>query len=78
MGGMVAPGAAGGAGARGAGGRGAAGAGRPGGATAGRGGLAGAAGGAGYGEEEQVRNTWLEEDEDVWGAGGDATPGILR
>ncbi|MFG1801781.1 WXG100 family type VII secretion target [Micromonospora carbonacea] len=78
MGGMVAPGTAGGAGARGAGGRGAAGAGRPGGATAGRGGLAGAAGGAGYGEEEQVRNTWLEEDEDVWGAGGDATPGILR
>ncbi|SCF03304.1 hypothetical protein GA0070558_121134 [Micromonospora haikouensis] len=78
MGGMMAPGMGGGAaGARGAGGR-AAGAGRPGGATAGRGGVAGAGGGAGYAEEEQVRNTWLEEDEDVWGAGGDATPGILR
>ncbi|MFC8906464.1 hypothetical protein ACFT2B_27895, partial [Micromonospora sp. NPDC057140] len=77
--GMMAPGMGGGAaGARGSGGRAAAGAGRPGGATAGRGGMAGMGGGAGYAEEEQVRNTWLEEDEDVWGAGGDATPGILR
>ncbi|MFI7434369.1 WXG100 family type VII secretion target [Micromonospora haikouensis] len=77
MGGMMAPGVGGGAaGARGAGGR-AAGAGRSGGATGGRGGVAGAGGGAGY-AEEQVRSTWLEEDEDVWGAGGDATPGILR
>ncbi|WP_165949875.1 WXG100 family type VII secretion target, partial [Micromonospora sp. KC207] len=77
MGGMMAPGAA--AGGRAAGGRATAGAGRPGGATAGRGGMAGmGAGGAGYAEEEQVRSTWLEEDEDVWGAGGDATPGILR
>ncbi|MGK5441880.1 WXG100 family type VII secretion target [Micromonospora sp. URMC 105] len=44
------------------------------------GGLAGMGGGhgAGYGEEEAPRNTWLEEDEDVWGADGDAAPGILR
>jgi uncharacterized protein YukE len=89
-GGMMAPGAAGGAGGRGAGGKaagagrggGAGGpAGRPAGATAGRGGALGMGGhgGAGYAEEEQVRNTWLEEDEDVWGAGGgDGGPGILR
>lgn len=78
MGGMMSPGMAGGAGGRGAGGK--AGAGRPGGAMAGRGGAGGMGhGGAGYAEEEQPRNTWLEEDEDVWGAGGDGgAPGILR
>jgi hypothetical protein len=75
--GAMAPGAAGGRG--GTGGRAAA-AGRPGAAAmAGRGALAGAGhGGAGYGEEELPRNTWLEEDEDVWGAGGDGAPGVLR
>ncbi|WP_229402649.1 WXG100 family type VII secretion target [Micromonospora okii] len=80
MGGMMGPGMGGGAGGRGAGGKAAAGgAGRPGGAVAGRGGVGmGGHGGAGYAEEEQVRNTWLEEDEDVWGAGGDGAPGILR
>ncbi|MER5702460.1 hypothetical protein ABT023_10995 [Micromonospora sp. NPDC002296] len=79
VGGMMSPGMAGGAGGRGAGGKAAAGAGRPGGAMAGRGGMAGAGhGGAGYAEEEQPRNTWLEEDEDIWGAGGDGGPGILR
>ncbi|MCM0675737.1 hypothetical protein NCC78_13710, partial [Micromonospora phytophila] len=58
---------AGGAGVRGAGARGA-------------GGIAGMgpAGGAGYGEEEAPRNTWLEEDEDVWGADDGGAPGILR
>ncbi|MGS2615532.1 WXG100 family type VII secretion target [Micromonospora sp. LZ34] len=70
MGGGAAGGARGGgragAGARGAGVRGA--------GVAGMGG----AGGAGYGEEEAPRNTWLEEDEDVWGADGDGAPGVLR
>ncbi|MEU4782000.1 hypothetical protein AB0G13_29670, partial [Micromonospora sp. NPDC023633] len=42
------------------------------------GGMAGMGTGAGYGEEELPRNTWLEEDEDVWGADGGGTPGILR
>ncbi|SCE79023.1 WXG100 family type VII secretion target [Micromonospora mirobrigensis] len=76
----VGPGAAGagagrggGAAGRGAGGTGARGAG-------GRGGMAGmgAGGGAGYGEEELPRNSWLEEDEDVWGADGGGAPGVLR
>ncbi|GAB3947478.1 WXG100 family type VII secretion target [Micromonospora vulcania] len=53
-----------GAGARGAGARGA--------------GALGAGGGAGYGEEDAPRNTWLEEDEDVWGADDGGTAGILR
>ncbi|MFG1776486.1 hypothetical protein ACGFIG_08655 [Micromonospora sp. NPDC049048] len=69
-------GAAGGAGGRGGGRAGAAGAGAKGGAR-GVGGMAGM-GGAGYGEEETARNTWLEEDEDIWGADGGGTPGILR
>uniref|UniRef100_UPI001F32A3F9 hypothetical protein n=1 Tax=Micromonospora acroterricola TaxID=2202421 RepID=UPI001F32A3F9 len=46
----------------------------------GAGGMAGmgAGAGAGYGEEETPRNTWLEEDEDVWGADGGGTSGVLR
>lgn len=83
MGGMaggMAGGAGGGRGA-GAGGRGAGGAGARG-AGAGRGGFAGGVGpggaGAGYGEEETPRNTWLEEDDDVWGTGGDGAPGVLH
>jgi len=32
--------------------------------------------GAGEGKEQQ-RNTWLEEDEDVWGADGDAPPPVI-
>ncbi|MEU6072904.1 hypothetical protein [Micromonospora sp. NPDC047074] len=71
----------GGAGA-GAGGRGGGRAGAAAGAGAkgarGIGGMAGMGGGAGYGEDESARNTWLEEDEDVWGADGGGTPGILR
>ncbi|SCL35787.1 hypothetical protein GA0074692_4182 [Micromonospora pallida] len=47
------------------------------GAAGGRGGLVGGAG-AGYGEDEATRTTWLDEDEDVWGADGDSMPGILR
>jgi len=45
-----------------------------------RGGMAGAGhgGGAGYGEEEAPRNSWLEEDEDVWGADSGGNSGILR
>ncbi|BCL15701.1 WXG100 family type VII secretion target [Micromonospora sagamiensis] len=81
LGAGMAPGMLGGAG--GAGGRGAGG-GRGTGATAtgargagGRGGLVGGAG-AGYGEDEATRSTWLDEDEDVWGADGDSLPGILR
>lgn len=69
-----------------AGGRGAAGAARGGAAGAGargagaRGGMAGMGhgGGAGYGDEDAPRNSWLEEDEDIWGADGGGTPGILR
>ncbi|MEU4569662.1 hypothetical protein [Micromonospora sp. NPDC023956] len=72
-------GAAGGPGGRGAGGRGtAATAGGARGAAGGRGGLVGAGAGAGYGEDEATRNTWLDEDEDIWGADGDSLPGILR
>ncbi|MEH1166336.1 hypothetical protein V6V47_13200 [Micromonospora sp. CPCC 205539] len=85
LGGGMAPGmggVAGGAGAgRGGTGRGAAGAGAGarGAGARGAGGMAGMGAGAGYGaEEESARNTWLEEDEDVWGADGDGTPGILR
>ncbi|WP_346536783.1 hypothetical protein [Micromonospora sp. DPT] len=67
----------------GAAGRGGAGKGAAGGVRGGagvKGGMAGMGGGhgAGYGEEEAPRNTWLEEDEDVWGADGGAAPGILR
>jgi uncharacterized protein YukE len=47
------------------------------GAAGGRGGLVGGAG-AGYGEDEATRTTWLDEDEDVWGADGDSMSGILR
>ncbi|MFI5927103.1 WXG100 family type VII secretion target [Micromonospora sp. NPDC051543] len=69
----------GGAGAgRGGAGRGATGAGGRGAGARGAGGLAGAGTGAGYGEEDTARNTWLEEDEDVWGADGGGTSGILR
>ncbi|MEW2384794.1 hypothetical protein AB0873_22265 [Micromonospora sp. NPDC047707] len=88
---MMGGGAAGagrGAGGRGAGrgvpGAGAAGvggaAGRGAGARGGVGGVAGMGGhgGAGYGDEEVPRNTWLEEDEDVWGADGGGAPGVLR
>ncbi|MGV9210964.1 WXG100 family type VII secretion target [Micromonospora sp. RB23] len=75
MGGVA--GGGGGAG-RGGAGRGAAGAGGRGAGARGAGGVAGAGGGAGYGEEDTVRNTWLEEDEDVWGADGGGTSGILR
>ncbi|MGK5738012.1 WXG100 family type VII secretion target [Micromonospora sp. URMC 103] len=77
--GMGMPGMAGGAGAggRGAGAKGGGVGARGAGA---RGGMAGMGGGhgAGYGEEESARNTWLEEDEDVWGVDDGGTPGILR
>ncbi|MEU5939609.1 hypothetical protein ABZ807_10505 [Micromonospora sp. NPDC047548] len=81
MPGMMGGGAGAGAG-RGGAGRGGAGAGkgaaaRGAGVKGGIGGM-GAGHGAGYGEEEAPRNSWLEEDEDVWGADGDAAPGILR
>ncbi|GAA2676632.1 WXG100 family type VII secretion target [Actinoplanes palleronii] len=45
---------------------------------AGAGGAPGSRGGAGYGEDGQERNSWLQEDEDVWGTGGDLPPGVLR
>ncbi|MET8350704.1 MULTISPECIES: WXG100 family type VII secretion target [unclassified Micromonospora] len=83
-GGGMAPGmggAAGGGAGRGGAGRGATGAGAGGRGAGARGaGMAGmgAGAGAGYGEEETPRNTWLEEDEDVWGADGGGTSGILR
>ncbi|MEH0819144.1 MULTISPECIES: WXG100 family type VII secretion target [unclassified Micromonospora] len=78
MGGMA--GGMGGAAGRGGAGTGKAAAGGVRGGAGVKGGLAGMGGGhgAGYGEEEAPRNTWLEEDEDVWGADGDAAPGILR
>jgi hypothetical protein len=36
-------------------------------------------GGAGHGqgEKERERSTWLTEDEDVWGADGDAAPPLI-
>jgi hypothetical protein len=38
----------------------------------------GAGHGAGGGdEEEHERTTWLTEDEDVWGANGDAAPPVI-
>ncbi|MEU8296362.1 hypothetical protein AB0C04_03610 [Micromonospora sp. NPDC048909] len=82
MPGMAGGGMAGGGAGRGGGGRGgvagAAGGARGAGARgAGVAGM-GPGGGAGYGEQESARNTWLEEDEDVWGADGDGAPGILR
>ncbi|RKN41120.1 WXG100 family type VII secretion target [Micromonospora endolithica] len=64
----------GGAGGSGAGARGAGGAARGAAGVAGMGPM----GGAGYREDQTPRNTWLEEDEDVWGADGDAAPGVLR
>ncbi|MGN9810994.1 WXG100 family type VII secretion target [Micromonospora sp. BQ11] len=80
--GTGARGAGAGAGAAGVGaaGAGARGAGAGGAGARGAGGVAGMGpvGGAGYREEEAPRNTWLEEDEDVWGADGDAAPGVLR
>ncbi|MET8251072.1 WXG100 family type VII secretion target [Micromonospora sp. NPDC005197] len=84
LGGGMAPGMGGVAGGGGAGagrggaGRGAAGAGGRGAGARGAGGVAGTGGGAGYGEEDTARNTWLEEDEDVWGADSGGTSGILR
>ncbi|WP_405427884.1 WXG100 family type VII secretion target [Micromonospora sp. NBC_00617] len=84
LGGGMAPGMGGVAGGGGAGagrggaGRGATGAGGRGAGARGAGGVAGTGGGAGYGEEDTARNTWLEEDEDVWGADGGGTSGILR
>ncbi|WP_187233755.1 hypothetical protein [Actinomadura sp. HBU206391] len=45
----------------------------------GMGGMPMGAGGGGQGgnEEERERTTWLTEDEDVWGADGDATPPVI-
>lgn len=34
-------------------------------------------GGRGGDEDERERSTWLEEDEDVWGGGSDAPPGVI-
>lgn len=34
--------------------------------------------GAGFGDQEHDRNSWLQEDDDVWGAEGDTPPGVLR
>ncbi|HEX5540315.1 MAG TPA: hypothetical protein VFX60_01935 [Micromonospora sp.] len=49
---------------------------------AGRGGAGGMAGMGGQGTrfdgQEHDRNSWLHEDEDVWGTEGDAPPGVLR
>jgi hypothetical protein len=39
--------------------------------------MGGGGAGAGAGGEEQERNTWLEEDEDVWGTGDDGPPSVL-
>jgi hypothetical protein len=73
-GGMMGAGA--GAGARGAGGRGGAGAGTGRGA-AGRGAMMGGGhGGHGVGDGDD-RTTWLQEDDDVWGAGTDAPPPVI-
>jgi uncharacterized protein YukE len=46
-------------------------------ATAGRGGMVGPHG-AGMGGDEDDRSSWLTEDEDVWGSGDGAAPGVLR
>jgi hypothetical protein len=63
--GGVAPGVAGGAGGRGAG-------------AGGRAGMAGMGAGAGAGGDHAAdHNTWLEEDEDVWGTDSDAAPPVL-
>lgn len=35
------------------------------------------AGGQGEGEEERERSTWLMEDDDVWGTGGDVPPPVI-
>ncbi len=35
------------------------------------------AGGHGEGEEERDRSTWLTEDDDVWGSGGDVPPPVI-
>lgn len=34
--------------------------------------------GAGFDAEKHDRSSWLQEDEDIWGAGGDSPPGVLR
>jgi hypothetical protein len=49
------------------------------GAVAGRGGMVPMHGAAGHGEgeEERERSTWLMEDDDVWGCGGDAPPPVI-
>ncbi|MGH3489113.1 MAG: hypothetical protein ACRDP8_14535 [Actinopolymorphaceae bacterium] len=39
--------------------------------------MGGGGAGAGAGGEEQERNTWLEEDEDVWGTGDDGPPPVI-
>lgn len=61
---------------------GAAGGGRGGAGARGMGGVAAMGGlgghGAGFGSQEHERASWLREDEDVWGADGDAPPGVLR
>ncbi|GAB3427461.1 WXG100 family type VII secretion target [Flindersiella endophytica] len=41
------------------------------------GGMGGAGGGMGEDGQEAQRNTWLEEDEDVWGADDDAPPPVI-
>jgi hypothetical protein len=37
----------------------------------------GGAGGAGGGQAERQRNTWLAEDEEVWGTDPEAPPGVI-
>ncbi len=45
----------------------------------GRGGMVGGGGhGGGQGGEGDERSTWLQEDDDVWGADNDAPPSVLR
>jgi hypothetical protein len=85
-GGLGSAGAGAGAGGLGAGGFGGGFPGAGAGAAMGRGGAAGSngmpmgAGGRGADggdEDEHERSTWLAEDEDVWGAGGDAAPPVI-
>ena len=80
----VAPGMAGGSAGAGGAGAGAGGMGAGAGGGAGRGGMGmmpmmggGMGAGAGEGGNEGDRDTWLNEDDDVWGTDGDAPPPVL-
>lgn len=77
MGGMGAGGAGAAGGARGAGAGGAGGAKAAGGARGVTGMPMGAGAGHGAGGEGETHSTWLNEDDDVWGADSDAPPSVL-